>query len=65
MKTLYCVFLHNDQRGWSTTLLVSANDERDLRAQVMSLDIVGGAEEWQITSHYRVCSTPDSVSEEI
>lgn len=65
MKTLYCALLNNDARSWQTTFLISADDERDLRAQVMSLDLVGDAEEWQMTSHYRICSTPDNVSEEI
>lgn len=65
MKTLYVVLLHNDRHRWNATFLISADDERDLRAQVKSLDLVGDAEEWQMTSHYRVCSTPDNVSEEI
>jgi hypothetical protein len=65
MKTLYCVLLCNDDQNWKTTFLISADDERDLRAQVMSLDLVGDAEEWQMTGHYRICSTPDNVSEEI
>jgi hypothetical protein len=65
MKTLYCALLHNDRNRWNATFLISANDERDLRAQVMSLDLVGDAEEWQMTHHYRICSTPDTVSEEL
>jgi hypothetical protein len=65
MKTLYHVMLNNERLGWKTSFLISADDERDLRAQVMSLDLVGDAEEWQMTHHYRICSTPDNVSEEM
>lgn len=65
MNNLYCVFLRNDQRNWSTTFLISASNETDLRLKVQALGLVGEAEEWQMTSHHLICTTPDSVEEEI